>query len=548
MILRPRIRNIRRFREIIRVFSRYGFHIFFRGMRVFDHLPWSSRKRTRHNPPQVNFRMALEELGTTYIKLGQILSSRIDLLPEEFCRELKKLRDDAPPVEFSKIREVLEKELKKPLTEIFTDIEPVPLASASIAQVHRATLTDGTKVAIKVQKPRVDEEVHSDLEILGYFTSLASRLHIFPENVSVQEVFLEFRKILLREIDFLYEAINARKFKENFENFEGVYIPAVYPEYTTPRVLIMELIEGQRPTNIGGRDLEHINGHSLAVRGVEAVLKMVFEDGFFHADPHPGNVMVREKSGDLVFLDFGMVGAIDRETRENMVRMLLAALEKDSSRVVGILEEEFLLSPLKSSVALRIDLNEVLERYITADLSELNLRDLINDFFYLLRKHQLRFPANLSAMLRALIVAEGTGMELDPQFTIAPYLARFLRRTIMRFFNFENISRRALNYTLDWRKLAEEFPEKTYDIMTQLASGRFNVNFESRDIDNLNKKLETVSSRISLSVILGSLLIGSSLIYSSFPGLRPVGFLGITGYVIAAVLGITLVIELFRHH
>ena len=548
MIPRPRIRNIRRFREIVRVFSRYGFNVFFRGLHIFDRLPWSTRKKTRYNPPQVNFRMALEELGTTYIKLGQILSSRIDLLPEEYCQELKKLRDDAPPVEFSQIREVMEKELKKSLEEIFTEIDSVPLASASIAQVHRGTLHDGRQVAVKVQKPRVDDEVHSDLEILGYLTNLASRLHIFPENVSLQEVYLEFKKILLREIDFIFEAINARKFKDNFAGFEGVYIPTIYHEYTTHRVLVMELIEGERPTKISGQTLERLQGHSLAVRGIEAVLKMVFEDGFFHADPHPGNVMIREKTGDLVFLDFGMVGAIDRETRENMIRMLLAALEKDSSRMVGILEEEFLLSPLKSPVTLRIDLNEVLERYITADLSELNLRSLVNDFFYILQKHRLRFPANLSAMLRALVVAEGTGVELDPKFTVAPHLARFLRQAIMKSFSFENISRRTLNYTLDWRKLAEEFPEKTYDIMKQLASGRFNVNFESRDIDNLNKKLETVSSRIALSVILGSLLIGSSLIYSSFPGLRPLGFLGITGYVIAAIMGITLVIELFRHH
>ncbi|HSV31146.1 MAG TPA: AarF/ABC1/UbiB kinase family protein [Atribacteraceae bacterium] len=542
----PRIRNFKRFREIMRVMSRYGFRLLFRRYHLFEQVRLYPQRKTRLNPPQVNLRLALEELGATFIKLGQILSTRIDLLPEEYCRELKKLQDKAPPVDFSQIREVIEKELGHPLADVFSNLDPVPLASASIAQVHQGTLKDGRKVAVKVQKPKVEEQVHADLEILSYLTALAGRLHIIPESFSATEIYHEFRKIILREIDFLYEAINAKKFKENFSGFPEVYIPEVYRDYTTRRVLMLELIEGERISRMSLCQLGDIDCHALACRGVEAVLKMIFNDGFFHADPHPGNVMIK-KTGELVFLDFGMVGTVDRETRENMVRLLLAALEKDSSRVVSILEEGFLLTSVKSPFILRVEFNEVLERYITADLRELSLRNLVNDFFYIFQKHRLRFPVNLSAMLRALVVAEGTGMSLDPGFTIAPYLEKFLKKVLIHFMSFDNLTKQAKNYALDWQILLQEFPEKAHDILTQLASGRFNVHFEIKDIDNINRRLEITGTRLSLSIILGSLLIGSSLIYTNFPYLRVLSILGMFGYVVAAGLGIILLVELFRH-
>ena len=542
----PMYRNFKRFREILRVINKYGFSL--RRLVFFERWAFPPvSKQIMINPPQVNLRMALEELGTTFIKIGQILSTRIDLLSEDYCRELKKLQDETTPVDFEEIRIVIEQELKTKIEDLFLEIDPVPLASASIAQVHRAVLKSGEKVAVKVQKPNVENKVNADLEILTYLAGFSDRLKIFSEGISFSELVAEFKKNLMREIDFLYESINAIKFRENFKEQEGIYIPKVFPTYSTRKVLVMELIEGTRLTRINDCHIEGLDCQLLAERGALAVLKMIFEDGFFHADPHPGNIMVKEPDGELVFLDFGMVGAIDSETRESIVKILLAALQKDASRMVSYIEEEILIAQVKSTVELRLDLNEILERYITADLKEMNLKNLVTDFFYILRKHELRFPANFTSILRALVVAEGTGMLLNPHFTITPYLEKILRRVFGRAMDFDNVSKRAFNYLLDWKKLIEEFPDKSYEILAKLAAGRFSVKFENKELEEISRKIDSVSNRVSLSIILAALLIGSSLIYTNYQYLKSLSILGILGYIIAAFLGIALIFEMLRH-
>ncbi len=541
----PMYRNFKRFREILRVINKYGFSL--RRLVFFERWAFPPvSKQIMINPPQVNLRMALEELGTTFIKIGQILSTRIDLLSEDYCRELKKLQDETTPVDFEEIKIVIEQELKTKIEDLFLEIDPVPLASASIAQVHRAVLKSGEKVAVKVQKPNVENKVNADLEILTYLAGFSDRLKIFSEGISFSELVAEFKKNLMREIDFLYESINAIKFRENFKEQEGIYIPKVFPTYSTRKVLVMELIEGTRLTRINDCHIEGLDCQLLAERGALAVLKMIFEDGFFHADPHPGNIMVKEPDGELVFLDFGMVGAIDSETRESIVKILLAALQKDASRMVSYIEEEILIAQVKSTVELRLDLNEILERYITADLKEMNLKNLVTDFFYILRKHELRFPANFTSILRALVVAEGTGMLLNPHFTITPYLEKILRRVFGRAMDFDNVSKRAFNYLLDWKKLIEEFPDKSYEILAKLAAGRFSVKFENKELEEISRKIDSVSNRVSLSIILAALLIGSSLIYTNYQYLKSLSILGIMGYIIAAFLGIALIFEMLR--
>ena len=543
---RRHIRNFRRVREIIRVFRKYGFLYLFRRSQFPEQLTLPLfQKEIAKRTPQENLRLAFEELGTTFIKLGQILSTRPDLLPEEYCQELRKLQDQTSPVSFLEIREVVEQELKKPIEEIFAEFDPAPLASASIAQVHRAVLKDGNKVAVKVQKPGVEEKVISDLEILFYLANLADRLTSFAP-LTFSEMVTEFQKSLMREIDFLYEAVNARRFRENFSDFEGVYIPRVFDEYTTTRVLTLELIEGFNLSQMAEKGQLQIDGPFLARRGAEAVLKMIFEDGFFHADPHPGNIMIREETGELVFLDFGIVGTVDERTRENMERMLLAVLRKDTERVVDILEDEFLLSPVESPLTLRVDLHEILERYVTANLKEMNISSLVNDFFYLLRKHSLRFPPHLSSLMRALMVVEGTGMMLDPHFTVVPYLEKALERTFAQRLRWERLSEKVTDYLFDWQKLLANFPDKAQELLEEASRGRIRFQMESEDLKNLNRRLDRVSNRLSLSVILGSLLIGSSLIYISSPRPGAMGILGILGFGIAALLGIFLVIEMLR--
>ena len=547
MFSRLPFRHTRRLRRILTTFSRYGFPLLSKRFPLLDRLsPLVSREALKH-PPQENLRRIFEELGPTFIKIGQILSTRFDLLPEEYCRELRKLQDQAPPVEFPDIRRVLEEEFRAPLEKVFRFFDPEPLASASIAQVHRAELPDGTRVAVKVQKPKTEQTILEDLEILESLLHLADRMHVLEEGIPVEELFLEFRKHLLREIDFLAEAQNMRRFRENFAHFPGVTIPRVFPSYCTRRVLVSELIEGIPLTHLDTVALQEEDRKAFAERGVEAILKMIFEDGFFHADPHPGNILLRLPERDLVFLDFGTVGVVDRKTRETMARLLLALLEKDTERVVELLEEEFLLAPLPSPLALRLDLSEVLERYIALNLKEIRLESVVHEFFYLARKHRLRFPSHLAILLRALVVAEGTGLLLDPTFNVFPQLEGALRRFFLESMHPEEVLRRLEEYVLDWKELLENLPHRLDQLLTHALSGRIRLQAESQDFREMNRRLERMSTRLSLSVILGSLLVGSSLIYTNYPYSRVLGILGILGFAAAAFLGALLVAEMLSH-
>lgn len=540
------LRYSRRLQQILHTFARYGLPLLSRRIPLFERLRFFLSPEVLSRPPQENLRLALEELGPTFIKIGQILSTRLDLLPEEYCRELRKLQDQAPPVSFASIRQVIEEEFRKPLEEVFPYFDSSPLASASIAQVHRARLPDGTEVAVKVQKPGIAQVILEDLAVLESLFRVVDRLN-FLEGVPAYELLLEFRKHLLRELDFLTEAQNMRRFRENFEGFDGITIPQVLLPYSTRRVLVSEFIEGVPLSRLDPASLEKEDRQYLAQRGIEAILKMIFEDGFFHADPHPGNILFRPSQKDLVLLDFGTVGVIDRTTREHMVRMLFALLEKDTERVVEILEEEFLLSSLPSPLAFRLDLSEVIERYVASDLREIRLESVVQEFFYLARKHHLRFPAHFSILLRALVVAEGTGLLFDPEFNVFPHLEETLKRIIVRSMQLERVRERLEEYALDWKEFLENLPHRLDRLLAHTISGKIRLQAESHDLEGMNRRIERMSTRLALSVILGSLLIGSSLIYTNYPYSRLLGILGILGFAIAAFLGITLVIEMLSH-
>lgn len=540
------LRHSRRLQHILRTFARYGFPLLSHRIPLLERFRFLVPRDVLTRTPQENLRLALEALGPTFIKIGQMLSTRPDLLPEEYCQELRKLQDQAPPVSFDAIREVIEQEFQKPLDAVFSEFDPTPLASASIAQVHRARLPDGTAVAVKVQRPGVEAIILEDFAILEGLFRVADRLNFIPEGVPFHELLLEFRKSLLRELDFLTEAQNMRRFRENFAAFPGVTIPRVFPQYSTRRVLVSELVDGIPLSHIDQVSIDPEDRRLLAQRGVEAILKMIFEDGFFHADPHPGNVFFRLPEKDLVLLDFGTVGVIDRTTREHLVRMLFALLEKNTERVVEILEEAFLLSPLPSPLALRLDLSEVLERYVASNLQEIRLESVIQEFFYLARKYRLRFPAHFAILLRALVVAEGTGLLLDPTFNVFPYLESTLKRIILHTMRPERVAERLEEYLLDWKELLENLPHRLDRLLTHTLSGRIRFQAESHDLEGMNLRLERMSTRLALSVILGSLLIGSSLIYTNYPYSRILGILGILGFAIAAFLGITLVIEMLQ--
>jgi ubiquinone biosynthesis protein len=366
---------------------------------------------TAINARPVHLRLALEELGTTFIKLGQILSTRADLLPPEYLVELAKLQDSAPPVAFEEIQEVLVTELGQPIEHIFAYFDPVPLAAASIGQAHAATLEDGTEVVVKIRRPGVVEQVNEDLEILKELAATASRHLDFADHYDLPGLVQEFSQTLCRELDYIREAHNAERFAVNFANDDHIHVPQVFWGATTSRVLTLERIRGIKINDLKALDEQGMDRHWLADYATNVTLKMVCEDGFFHADPHPGNFFV-EPNNTIGLIDFGMVGVIDELTQELLAELLIAINHQDADCLVDVFLDLGVTRKRIDRAAVRRDIDQLLSSYWGLPLSELKVTALLNDVYSVMRRHHLHLPSNLALLLKTVIMIEGLGVTL----------------------------------------------------------------------------------------------------------------------------------------
>ena len=366
--------------------------------------------------------MALEELGTTFIKLGQILSTRPDLLPPDYQAELARLQDGAPLEPFEAINAVLVGELGQPVSEAFATFDTAPLAAASIGQVYAATLADGTEVVVKVRRPGALEQVEEDLEILQNLAAAATRRWEFAQYYDLVGLAEEFAQTLRAELDYLREGRNAERFAANFADEAIVHIPRVFWDITTSRVLTLERIRGIKINDLPALEQAGIERKDVAERSARILLKMVFEDGFFHADPHPGNFFV-EAGGRIGLIDFGMVGTVDERTQDQLVRLLVAIAGQDPEELVDAFLELGVARGRADRTILRQDLEHLLSRYYGRPLGEIAVAPLLADALAVVRHHYLHLPPNLALLIKTVIMSEGLGTQLDPTFNMATVLA-----------------------------------------------------------------------------------------------------------------------------
>lgn len=421
-----------RLTQIATVLARHGLWAILHAVGLDQRRPakWLTQRsdHPRRTPPQ-HLRLALEELGTTFVKLGQILSTRGDLLPPDYQAELAKLQDAGPPEPFWVIRSVIAGELGGPIETFYASFDRVPLAAASIGQAHAATTHDGRDVVVKVRRPGVVEEVERDLVLLERLSGRVERTWKLARQYDVVALTREFADTLRDELDYGHEADNARRFGENFAGDPTVQIPKVLPELSTSRVLTLERVHGVKVTDVAGLREAQLDRVVLARRAANIEMKMIFEHGFFHADPHPGNFLI-EPDGRIGLIDFGMVGSVDDKTRLVLIEVMSSLALGDGDRLV----DSFLRLGVSGGVVdrrrLRSDLLELTQTYLDRPLGEVSINALLGDLLSLVRRHHLHLPPNLALLVKTLGMSEGVGAQLDPSFRITSVLLPFAARVL----------------------------------------------------------------------------------------------------------------------
>lgn len=545
--------SLSRSRQIADVLARHGlgylvgilglerFVPFHRGL-----LGHARRPQPYSRPEHV--RMALEELGATFIKLGQILSTRADLLPPEYQAELAKLQDAAPPVPWVVIEETLGMELGRPLGACFAMFHPTPLAAASIGQAHAATLLDGTEVVVKVRRPGVVEQVEEDLAILRNLAAAASRRWEFADHYDLVGLAQEFAQTLRAELDYIREGHSAERFAANFAGDPAVHVPRIFWETTTARVLTLERIRGMKVDDMAALDAAGIDRTALAERAARIVLKMVFEDGFFHADPHPGNFFI-EPDGRIGVIDFGMVGTLDARTQEQLTRVVLAVMSADTDQLVDAMLDLGVARGRIDRATLRRDLEQLLAHYTGQALGEIAIGPLLERTLAVVRRHHLQLPPNLALLLKTVIMNEGMGARLDPGFRLATVLAPYAERLIFQQLAPSHLARRLSQASIDVARLGVELPQQLRRILGDLERGGLAVSVRPEDFEPLMRRFEQLANRIVLGILAAAFIAGLAVLLAIYhpPGIEQwAGVLFAIGFVAASVLGVYLAWSILR--
>nr|WP_320161947.1 AarF/ABC1/UbiB kinase family protein [uncultured Methanoregula sp.] len=535
------VTQIRRYAQIIDVLGNYGFSIGLEklfpgraGLRLS-----SPGKASETSTVYERMRLALEDLGPTFVKFGQIMSTRTELLPPELIEELKKLQDHAKPIPFSEVRAILEQNCPD-LDDHFCEIEETPVASASIGQVHRAFLKDGTMVAIKVQRPGIEELIETDLGILK---SLSERIEmVFPETRVYNPTGMvdDFAHQIVKELDFTREARNMDRMARNFHNVPGIHFPKIYWEFTTPHVMVMEFIEGVRIDNPDAISEMGFVPHDIGVRGFHAYLKMIFEDGFFHGDPHPGNLLVSTK-GEIVFLDFGIVGVLRPEKRQLFINLLFALVNDDIELMLRSLEGFGIVIAEEDREAIRDDLYIMMHDFSGGGegVSQLNFGLVVSELTETMRRYRLKVPMNLMLLLKVFMMVLDIGVRLDPRFNfgeeVTPYLSKLADTNTLS----AAYVKRASTSLLEAADALFDMPRNLNLMLRRLSTGTFKLEIVDTDIQKLQMALDTASDKLMIGLVVAALVVGSSLVLSAQPDQLPkqISWIAIAGYTAAVLVG-----------
>jgi len=542
------IRDFGRLREIAGIMIHYGLGDFVKQLglgnlteRAGNMLNRHQSEEIMHLEPAVRVRLAIQELGPTFVKLGQVLATRPDIFPPNWIDEFSKLQDKVPPEPFEALLPELEKALGRLPFEVFRDLQTEAIAGASIAQVHLAKLQDGTPVVLKIRRPNVQGRIDADLRLLSHIARLLESE--MPESRRFQpgKIVGQFAKSLRRELDLAMEGRNTDRFAHNFADDPDIVFAKIYWEHSSETLLVMEYIDGIPGNDLHSALLSGLDLKKLGARGADAVLKMVLVDGFFHADPHPGNVFYLP-GNRIAMIDCGMVGRISVERRDQIADLLAALVGKDIEVLRDILVSWAGDAPIDDA-KLMADVDELIFNYESAPLKQVRFGVLLDDFTTVMRENHLVVPPDLTMLFKALITLEGLGRQLDPDFQIVRHLTPFVKKIIVERYMPQAIAKRGWRNVSGMLALATDLPRDLSRLLREARRGRIKIDLDLKRLDHFGHQLDHSTNRLTLAIVTSALIIGSSIVMTVQGSTVLFGFLG---FFLASLFGIWLIISIWR--
>jgi ubiquinone biosynthesis protein len=547
-------RDMGRLNQILGVLIRHGFGDSVRRLGLADRLEsaghalkWEHAADLARLEPPVQVRLAIEELGPTFVKLGQILAGRADLFGPEFIAEFEKLHSHVPAVPLDSLRPQLREDLGGEPEDVFARFDPEPLAAASIAQVHRAQLKDGTEVVVKIRRPGITDTIEADLRLLGRMAAVAEAEIPNLKPYRPQQLVRELARSLKRELDLASECRNAERIAANLAPLPWIVVPKVHWQHTTERVNVQDFVGGVAGNDLAGLDLNGFDRNLLAQRGSQAVLKMIVQDGFFHADPHPGNVFYLE-GNRIAFIDFGMVGRLSQRRREELLNLLLGLVERNPQTVADVLldwtgdEHGVHLAVLETEIEAFVD------QYHGTPLAQLNLGQMLADVTTILREHHLGLPSDMALLIKAFITLEGMGRGLDPEFHMTTEALPLLRQVVRARYQPKVVANRAWQTLRRTLAVAEQLPHDVSRLLRNARRGRMHVGIELAHLKRVGDQIDRAANRLTMALVIAALIIGSSIVMTvkGGPTLFGLPAFGFIGFASAFVGGLWLVRAIWR--
>lgn len=552
----PKQKEIQRYITLFNVLAKYGFEDVLVHSGIAKVIPKSylgghpDAKKNLSFSTYARIRMVLEELGPTYVKLGQIFSNREDMLPPELTKELEKLQDHVPQLKNFDVQKTVETELNMAPSECFLSIDPDPMAAASLAQVHRAKLLNGDDVVLKIQRPNIEEVIESDLLIMKQVAKALEKHSAQAQAFQPVRIIASFEQSIHEELQFSREMDNTEKFAKNFEDNEMIHVPKVYRQFSTNRIICMEYIDGIKVSEIDQLRAANIDPSAVAKVGVDLYLTQVLEHGFFHADPHPGNIFVLPHTGQICFLDFGMMGTIMPNDKETLGDLLLYFLRKNVRKITHLLDKIAVKTDIPDHKKLEQDLYELIEGVSNTSIQNIQLGIVLNQFKTVLYENKIILPHYVYMLIRGLIIIEGVGRKLDPTFNMTDNLEPYTSAIVRRRFSLKRLFKKNLDRFQDINDLVDTLPDDINSILKKIKDGKLVVVHEHKGLKEFQTATSKSVNRLVFAVIIAALSIGSSvLVMAKMPPLiGGIPLLGAIGFIVSAFLGFYIVISIFRNN
>ncbi len=513
------IRNTGRFLEIILVLFKYGFGWLVDQSYLLRHLPWLKRRELKRAAegaphglsPAQRIRLVLEELGPTFIKFGQVMSTRPDLIPMDVIEELKHLQERVPPFPADEAVHAIETELHRPVGELFAEFEQTPLAAGSLGQVHRARHHDGTPLAIKVRRPTAPRDVERDLSLMSFLADWGVRQLAFLEVFDPVGLVNHFARTIRREMNFRREGRAMQEFTRLFEHDATLYVAKVYDDLTTEAVLTMEFIDGCRADDMRCLANVPVTPPQLAINGTHIFMRMAFEFGIFHGDPHPGNIRVL-RDGAIALLDYGMIGSLGDDKREQLVDLFVSVAKHDVDKAVALIKRMGQPSRPIDDLLLHADVQDFVETHYGVPLAQMKIGNMLSNFVNIMAAHGLRCPADFMLLIRAVVTLEGVGRSLDPAFNLAGELAPFVERLVRQRYDPRRLVERIITDARTVFGAVHDLPLRLGGTLEKLNRDDLRIQLEHRKLDDFVNEFDRSSNRVVVGLITAALIVASALV------------------------------------